>query len=51
MSNVDSLIITNAEDLNSTDFACMVSQSSLTIELLDFKYDKDEKTLSIKNFD
>jgi hypothetical protein len=49
MSFVDSFVITNAEDLSDIDFACVIDKSSLDhITPLDFKYDKDFKTLTFK---
>ena len=46
-SQVESFIITNAEDLNSTDFACMVSQQTLEAKILFTEFDKSKKTLKI----
>lgn len=46
-----SLIITNAEDLAATDFACMTAMSDNNVTKLDFSYDQDSKTLIIEGTD
>jgi hypothetical protein len=48
MAYADSFVITNAEDLNTTDFACIVSMDSLAASNLEYIYDKDYKTLTIR---
>jgi hypothetical protein len=49
MSWVESFVITDAEDLSGTDFACWVSVTTLTITAMSYEYDKDLKTLTISN--
>jgi hypothetical protein len=43
-------VITDAQDLSTTDFACMVTQNSLSPKLLEAKYNESLKTLSISDF-
>jgi hypothetical protein len=44
---LDKLVITNAKDLNDTNFACMTADSDWAQTSLDFTYDEDKMTLSI----
>jgi len=44
---IDKLVITNAKDLQDTDFACFTAQKDHVTTNLSFKYDDQDKTLSI----
>jgi len=44
---LDRLVITTAEDLEGTDFACMTADADWARTPLKFDYDSDLKTLSI----
>ena len=46
---LNKLVITNAEDLSSTNFACMTTDDDWTHKALKPYYDSDMKTLTIMN--
>ena len=43
------MIITNAEDLNATDFACWISETDGVPTMLPFEYNATQKTLTISS--
>ena len=47
MSQVKSFVITNAEDLNGTDFACITSYTSNSAVNINYVYDEGNKTLTL----
>ena len=49
-SFVSKFVITDAEDLKSTNFVCMTSQNSLDNVYLNYDYNETEKTLTIRDY-
>jgi hypothetical protein len=47
--HLDKLVITNAEDLNNTNFACMTTYADLSHTSVKYAYDSDKKTLTISS--
>lgn len=47
--SLEEVVITNAADLNMTDFACMMPMTSRTPTQLTPKYDNDTMTLTLTN--
>lgn len=47
--HLEKLVITNAEDLNNTNFACMTTEADWSHSALKLAYDSDKKTLTISS--